>query len=74
MSFVVSGIPPGRSTKGTRHGWHTLSVSGEGANPGEDDLARLAEEVNLDRRDAEGILSAVKDAVAGLRGLTPVGH
>ena len=56
------------------NGWHTLSVSGEGANPGEDDLARLAEEVNLDRRDAEGILSAVKDAVAGLRGLTPVGH
>lgn len=50
------------------NGWHTLSVAGEGANPGEEDLARLAEEVNLDRRDAEGVLSAVKDAVAGLRG------
>ncbi len=50
------------------NGWHTLSVAGEGANPGEEDLARLAEEVNLDRRDAEGVISAVKDAVAGLRG------
>ena len=49
------------------NGWHTLSVAGEGADPGEKDLARLAEEVNLDRRDAADILSAVKDAVAGFR-------
>lgn len=29
------------------NGWHTLSVAGEGRNPGEDDLKHLAERVGL---------------------------
>ena len=30
------------------NGWHTLSVAGEGANPSDDDLRRLAELVHID--------------------------
>jgi len=45
------------------NGWHTLSVAGEGQSPGEKDLLRLAAEVDLDRRDAESIIKAVKAAV-----------
>ena len=56
------------------NGWHTLSVAGEGAAPGESDLMRLAEEVGLDRRDAEDILCAVRDAVSGLRGCQSARH
>ena len=45
------------------NGWHTLSVAGEGENPGAKDLARLAEEVGLSSRDSADIVSAVENAV-----------
>lgn len=45
------------------NGWQTLSVAGEGANPTEKDLLRLASEVSIGRSDAETALDAVKDAV-----------
>ena len=41
------------------NGWQTLSVSGEGANPGVDDLRRLAKDVGLDRNESEPILDCV---------------
>ena len=41
------------------NGWQTLSVSGEGANPGVDDLRRLAKDVGLDRDESEPILERV---------------
>lgn len=46
------------------NGWHTLTIAGEGRNPGEDDLRRLADEVALDAKDAEEILGTVQEAVA----------
>lgn len=45
-------------------GWHTLSVAGEGMNPGEADLLRLAESVRLSSRDAKEILSKARDALS----------
>ena len=48
------------------NGWQTLSVAGEGANPGADDLLRLAEEVSLSDSDAAAITAAVRDAVGRL--------
>ena len=48
------------------NGWQTLSVAGEGANPGEQDLLRLAEEAGVSRADATRIVSAVKESVVGL--------
>ena len=43
------------------NGWQTLSVAGEGENPGVDDLMRLADEVGVDVRDAtERISSALQ--------------
>ena len=41
------------------NGWQTLSVAGEGANPGVDDLRRLAREIGLDRSESEPILDRV---------------
>lgn len=41
------------------NGWQTLSVAGEGRDPGIADLRRLAERVGVKRGDAEAILDAV---------------
>ena len=48
------------------NGWQTLSVAGEGANPGEKDLLRLADEAGVSVSDAEEIISAVSSAVRTL--------
>ena len=44
------------------NGWHTLSIAGEGANPGEDDLLRLAARVNLSVKDAKEVIEMTKEA------------
>ena len=49
------------------NGWHTLSVAGEGANPADHDLLRLAEESGIRANDAVSVLSEVKIAVADMR-------
>ena len=46
------------------NGWHTLSVAGEGANPGSEDLLRLADRVGLSYNDAKDIISTVKESCA----------
>jgi serine/threonine-protein kinase HipA len=48
------------------NGWHTLSIAGEGANPGEDDLLRLAARVNLSVKDAKEVIEMTKDACFSL--------
>jgi serine/threonine-protein kinase HipA len=48
------------------NGWQTLSVSGEGVNPGVDDLSRLAKDVGLDRDESEPILERVIEACRNL--------
>ena len=48
------------------NGWHTLSVAGEGANPGEADLLRLARDVGLADKDAQCIIEKVRSAVVHL--------
>lgn len=48
------------------NGWHTLSVAGEGAEPKEDDLRRLATDVGLSGDDAEAILDKVKRSISHL--------
>ena len=45
------------------NGWHTLSIAGEGANPGEEDLLRLAARVNLSVKDAKEIIEMTKEAL-----------
>ena len=45
------------------NGWQTLSVAGEGADPGRKDLLRLAEAVGVDGKDAVQIVDDVADAV-----------
>ena len=50
------------------NGWQTLSVSGEGANPGVDDLRRLAKDVGLDRDESEPILDCVIESCRALKG------
>jgi serine/threonine-protein kinase HipA len=50
-------------------GWQTLSVAGEGANPGPDDLLRLAAEVDLPRADALDALERARAALAALPSL-----
>ena len=50
------------------NGWQTLSVSGEGANPGADDLRRLAKDVGLDRDESEPILDRVIESCRALKG------
>jgi serine/threonine-protein kinase HipA len=47
------------------NGWQTLSVAGEGQNPGRKDLLNLAKQVDLRPRDAAEIIARVRDAVAG---------
>lgn len=42
------------------NGWHTLSVVGEGLNPGRDDLLRLADDVGLSRNEADEIIEQVR--------------
>ena len=44
------------------NGWQTLSVAGEGANPGVDDLRRLAKDVGLESDESEPILECVIEA------------
>ena len=41
------------------NGWHTLSVAGEGNNPSEADLRRLAEEADVADSDAKTVLAEV---------------
>ena len=48
------------------NGWHTLSVAGEGENPGRPDLLRLAKNVELNTKDANEILEQVQDALSEL--------
>ncbi len=45
------------------NGWQTLSVAGEGANPGDADLLRLAAAVSLRTSDAREILDRVHTAI-----------
>ena len=45
------------------NGWHTLSVAGEGANPGVDDLLRLSRDAGVSPSDARRILDEVQEAV-----------
>ena len=44
------------------NGWHTLSVAGEGADPGEKDLMGLAQDAGVRAADAHGVLEQVKSA------------
>ena len=46
------------------NGWHTLSVAGEGLNPGRDDLLRLADDVGLSRTEADEIIGRVREGLA----------
>ena len=48
------------------NGWQTLSVAGEGANPGIDDLRRLAKVVGLDGGESEPIIDRVIEACRSL--------
>lgn len=50
-------------------GWQTLSVAGEGANPGPSDLLRLAAEVDLPPADARDALDRALDARSRLPAL-----
>ena len=43
-------------------GWQTLSVAGEGKNPGPEDLLRLAAQVDLPPADAREILDRAREA------------
>lgn len=45
------------------NGWQTLSVAGEGRNPGESDLLRLADEVEVKSEDAHVIIARVREAL-----------
>ena len=48
------------------NGWQTLSVAGEGANPGVDDLRRLAKDVGLEKCESEPILDHVVESCRNL--------
>ena len=48
------------------NGWHTLSVAGEGENPSESDLLRLADDAGLHSSDAQSVISEVKSAIASI--------
>ena len=48
------------------NGWHTLSVAGEGANPTESDLLRLAADAGLRASDAKGVIEMVRFVVSSL--------
>jgi len=47
------------------NGWQTLSVAGEGQNPGREHLLNLAKQVDLHPRDATEVIEQVRGAVAG---------
>ena len=49
------------------NGWQTLSVAGEGANPGVDDLRRLAKDVGLEKDESEPILERVVESCRELK-------
>ena len=51
------------------NGWQTLSVAGEGRNPGVDDLMRLAAQVGMDGKTAKEIVAQVQEACKELRRL-----
>jgi serine/threonine-protein kinase HipA len=46
------------------NGWQTLSVAGEGQNPGRNHLPKLADQIDLRPRDAAEIIEHVRAAVA----------
>ena len=48
------------------NGWQTLSVAGEGANPGVDDLRRLAKGVGLEAHESEPIIEHVVESCRNL--------
>ncbi len=48
------------------NGWQTLSVAGEGANPGVDDLRRLARDVGIGKGESEPIIDCVVEACRSL--------
>ena len=48
------------------NGWQTLSVAGEGANPGVEDLRRLAKDVGLGGDESESILDCVVESCRSL--------
>jgi serine/threonine-protein kinase HipA len=50
-------------------GWQTLSVAGEGANPGEADLLRLASQIDLPKSQARDIIDRAKAAQSHLPAL-----
>ena len=43
------------------NGWHTLSIAGEGVNPREEDLLRLADSVDLSVKDAKEVIEMTKE-------------
>ena len=49
------------------NGWQTLSVAGEGANPGVKDLRRLAVDAGLDSRESEPVIDRVVEACRPLK-------
>ena len=46
------------------NGWQTLSVAGEGANPGQKDLLKLAAKADIKPRDAKAMIEQVRSAIA----------
>ena len=48
------------------NGWQTLSVAGEGVNPGVDDLRRLAKDVGLEKSESELIIDRVVESCRSL--------
>ena len=56
------------------NGWQTLSVAGEGANPGVKDLRRLAVDVGLDARESEPVIERVDEACRSLRDIFLLSH
>ena len=49
-------------------GWQTMSVAGEGRNPGKADLLRLADEVSITRDEAQLMISKVEESVRSVIG------
>lgn len=49
------------------NGWQTLSVAGEGANPGLTDLRRLAQRITLQRTDVEDVIDRVNEAIKAIK-------
>jgi serine/threonine-protein kinase HipA len=51
------------------NGWQTLSVAGEGQSPRQQNLLRLADQVDLKPREAREIVEQVRAAIAGFDAL-----